>query len=110
MWLAKDLGRDAFLKVVLHDGVEIATVAHLGRHVPAELRTALDLGPAPDFDGLTCTEPGCDRRYGLERDHVDPVAHGGVTSYDNLRPRCWPHHRSKTEADRKAGLLAEAPP
>ena len=30
---------------------------------------------------------------------------GGPTSYDNLKPRCWPHHRDKTELDRLAGLL-----
>jgi Domain of unknown function (DUF222) len=43
--LANELGKDAFLKVVLHDGVAIHTVKHLGRHFPAELRSALDLGP-----------------------------------------------------------------
>jgi hypothetical protein len=30
------------------------------------------------------------RRYGLEWDHVDPVAHNGPTSFDNLRTRCNP--------------------
>ena len=39
---------DPFVKVVLHDGVRIDTVAHLGRHIRAEFRTALDLsGPTP---------------------------------------------------------------
>ena len=36
--LARELGEDAFLKVVLHDGVDIHTVAHLGRHRPAVLQ------------------------------------------------------------------------
>ncbi|HWC12281.1 MAG TPA: HNH endonuclease signature motif containing protein [Acidimicrobiales bacterium] len=107
--LARRLGADAFVKAVLHDGVRIETVAHFGRHIPAELRTALELGPPPHFDGVECDEPGCGRRYGLEWDHVDPVANGGPTSYDNLRARCWPHHRAKTERDRRAGLLG-APP
>ncbi len=54
-------------------------------------------------------EPGCHRRYGLEWDHDDPVAHNGATSYENLRPTCKPHHGAKTERDRQAGLF-EAPP
>ncbi|MDQ4097213.1 MAG: HNH endonuclease [Actinomycetota bacterium] len=107
--VARRLGADAFLKAVLHDGVRIETVAHFGRHIPAELRTALELGPPPAFDGVVCVEEACGRQYGLEWDHVDPVANGGATSYENLQARCWPHHRAKTERDRRAGLL-RAPP
>jgi hypothetical protein len=92
------------VKAVVHDGVEIKTVRHFGRHIKAELRTALELGGLPELDGVTCCEPGCDRRYHLEWDHVDPVAHRGPTSIDNLRPRCWPHHAEKSERDRRAGL------
>lgn len=104
--VARELAdEDAFLKAVLHDGVAIQRVAHLGRHIPAHLRTALDLGPLPALDGVKCVEDGCCKRYGLEWDHVDPVANGGVTSFDNLRPRCGPDHLEKTERDRKAGLL-----
>lgn len=95
---------DAFIKAVLHDGVRIRNVAHFGRHMSAELRTALDLGPPPGFDGAKCSAPGCERRYGLEWDHVDPVAHDGPTSYDNLQGLCKPHHWEKTERDRQAGL------
>jgi hypothetical protein len=97
--------RDAFIKIVLHDGVKIETVLHWGRYRRAELETALSIGTPPRFDGVTCDEPGCDRRYGLQWDHVDPVANGGVTSLDNLRPRCRPHHVEKTERDRRAGKL-----
>jgi hypothetical protein len=49
--LARRLGADAFLKAVLHDGVAIHTVAHFGRHLPAELRTALELGDPPASRG-----------------------------------------------------------
>ncbi|HSS09447.1 MAG TPA: DUF222 domain-containing protein, partial [Acidimicrobiales bacterium] len=66
VWLARQLGADAFLKAVVHDGVRIDTVAHFGRHIPAELRTALELGPPPHFDGVSCVEAGCHRRYHLE--------------------------------------------
>ena len=107
---ARETAEDAFLKAVAYDGVRIETVAHFGRHVPAELRTALELGPPPGFDGVSCTEAGCNRRYGLEWDHVDPVAHNGLTSYENLRPRCKPHHWQKTERDRQAGLFEPPPP
>jgi hypothetical protein len=96
---------DAFVKLVTHDGTKIDSVVHVGRKVPAVLRTALELGAPPRFDGVTCVEEGCDRKYGLEWDHVDPVANNGPSAYDNLQPRCWPCHRAKTERDRAAGLL-----
>jgi hypothetical protein len=102
------LATQAFLKVVLHDGVEIHRVAHVGRYQPAELRTALQLGRPPDFEGVTCCEPGCGRKYHLEWDHIDPVANGGLSTYANEVARCWPHHRAKTERDRAAGLLGSA--
>ena len=56
--LAQELGRDAFLKAVLHDGVAIHSIAHFGRRYPAILRTALTLGAPPDFEGRICSEPG----------------------------------------------------
>jgi hypothetical protein len=103
--LAKELGRDAFLKAVLHTGTELHTIAHFGRRYPAVLRTALDLGAPLEFNGNVCAAAGCDRRYHLQRDHIDPVANGGLTSYLNNQPLCPPDHRIKTERDRKAGLL-----
>jgi hypothetical protein len=109
VWLAREMTKDAFLKAALHDGVNIHTVKHFGRHIPAELRTALELGNPPDFDGVTCSEEGCDRRYGLEWDHDNPVANGDETSYQNLNPRCQPHHWDKTERDRKAGRYRTRP-
>ena len=102
---------DAFVKLVTHDGVRIREVVHIGRKLPAVLRTALELGEPPRFDGVACAEDGCGRRLGLEWDHIDPVANGGATSLDNLEPRCRPCHRAKTERDRAAGLLrAKGPP
>lgn len=101
--VARELTEDAFVKAVLHDGVEIQRVKHFGRHLPAELKTALDLGPVPAFTGRECAD--CGRRYGLEYDHVDPVAHRGATSCGNIEARCYADHLAKTERDRKAGLL-----
>jgi hypothetical protein len=106
--IARELGKDAFLKAVLHDGVAIHTVKHFGRHFPAELRTALDLGPMPAFTGAQCTD--CGSRLGLEYDHVNPVANKGETSYDNIKARCWEDHKAKTDRDRQAGLLGPNPP
>ncbi len=103
--VARRMGRDAFLKAVLHDGVTVHTVAHFGRHRPAHLETALRLGAPPEFAGIECSEDGCGRQYGLEFDHVDPCANGGPTSLGNLKPECKPHHWNKTERDRRAGLL-----
>jgi hypothetical protein len=80
-------------------------VKHFGGHIPAELRTTLELGPVPEFDGVTCSQDGCDRRYGLQWHHGDPVANGGASELDNLEPECTPHHWDETERQRKAGLL-----
>lgn len=101
--LAKELCDDAFLNVAFHDGFEIGKFSRLGRHIPVALRAALDLGDPPDFTGKTCAD--CGKRFRLELDHVDPVANGGVTSYKNLKHRCYTDHQAKTEKDRKAGLL-----
>ncbi|MDY7104416.1 MAG: DUF222 domain-containing protein [Actinomycetota bacterium] len=101
--VVRRLSKDAFIKAVVHDGVRIHTVKHFGRHLSAELRTALEVGAPPDFDGAACVD--CGRRYGLQWDHVDPVANRGPTSFANLEARCWPDHRAKTERDRRAGLL-----
>jgi hypothetical protein len=103
--IAREMAKDGFLKAVLHDGVNIHTVKHFGRHIPATLRTALDLGAPPEFGGLECGDDDCDRRHGIEIDHLDPVANGGATSATNLTPKCTPSHRTKTEHDRANGLL-----
>jgi hypothetical protein len=100
----------AFVKAVVHDGEQVTHVAHDGRHLTAAMRTARGLGPPPAFDGRICVESGCERRLGLETDHVVPVAAGGPTSGENLHDRCPPHHREKTERDRLAGLLERGPP
>jgi 5-methylcytosine-specific restriction endonuclease McrA len=101
--VARRLAESAAIKAVVHDGVRIETVKHLGRYIPAELRTALALGGPPDFDGVVCTD--CGTRHGIQYDHIDPVANRGPTTQRNLTGRCWDCHEKKTEADRQAGLL-----
>lgn len=97
-----EMAKDAFLKVVFHDGVNIHTVTHLGRYIPAELRTALELGDPPEFDGVVCS--GCGKKFRLQWDHVEPVCAGGVTSYENEDPKCFECHAKKCDAERAAGL------
>ena len=82
---------EAALKFIISDGVSVASVAHLGRRRGAHLRSAL----ASMFN--CCVD--CGRSLGLEWDHVEPSAKGGVTSFENLRPRCKACHRAKTARD-----------
>jgi hypothetical protein len=66
-------------------------VTHLGRHVPAHLRSALEVR-----DPL-CVVPGCGSAHLLEIDHWDtPFAAGGETRLANLCRLCRHHHRLKT--------------
>ena len=81
---------DAILKAVITKGEDVKAVAHLGRTIPARLRTALE---ARDGE---CVVPGCHNRYRLEIDHVKPLAEGGSTSLHNLARMCRPHHHMKT--------------
>ncbi|MGH9004076.1 MAG: HNH endonuclease, partial [Acidimicrobiia bacterium] len=108
--LVKELAEDAFLKAVLHDGVDLHTVKHFGRHIKAEVRAALELGRPPEFTGITCAEAHCDRRYHLEWDHIDPHANWGPSAYDNFQGLCWAHHQEKTSRDRQGGLLGPREP
>jgi hypothetical protein len=87
---ARRLARDGMVKAVFKDGDDVRGVAHLGRTIPAKLRTALE---ARD---TSCVVPGCDETKGLEIDHVIPLAEGGPTSLDNLARLCRWHHSQKT--------------
>jgi hypothetical protein len=89
-WVRDILG-DAFLTAVIKKGRDITTVAHLGRHVPAELVTAMIVG------GRECDIVGCHSRGYLERDHSEiDYANGGPTAWWNLTWLCSIHHRRKT--------------
>lgn len=104
--VVREMEKDAFLKVVFHDGVNIHTVTHVGRYRKAELETALELGGPPDFDGVTCSV--CGNKFRLEWDHVDPVCAGGVTSFENEDPKCWQCHGEKSRREREAGVYDRA--
>ena len=77
-------------KLVVTNGVDIASVTHFGHFIPAHLDTAVR---ARD---RYCVVPGCGIDYGLERDHVVPVEEGGPTELANLAMLCHRHHYLKT--------------
>ncbi|HXR22636.1 MAG TPA: HNH endonuclease signature motif containing protein [Acidimicrobiales bacterium] len=68
----------------------------------------MDLGPVPVFTGAQCGH--CGSRFGLEYDHINPVANNGETSLPNVQALCWDDHQAKTGRDRQAGLLGPSPP
>lgn len=105
---AKAVAHDAFVNALLFDGEDLRHFKRFSRHVPPEIKIALELGTAPEFDGPSCSD--CGNRFRPERDHLEPVVTQGPTSYMNLDWKCDPCHAAKTEADRKAGKLTPRPP
>jgi hypothetical protein len=88
-WVRELLG-SAFLTAVIKRGKDILSVAHLGRHIPAEVQTALLVS------GRECDVVDCYHRGYLERDHQHDLAKGGPTAYWNLGWLCYAHHRLKS--------------
>jgi hypothetical protein len=88
--VARRLAVDSILSVLVTDGVDVTTVAHAGRTIPAAVRRALI-----ERDQC-CVIPGCSVRDDLEIDHVDPFGQGGPTRLDNLARVCRWHHYLKT--------------
>lgn len=87
---AKAMMNDAFLATIVTDGVDVQAVAHLGRTIPAHVRTALmERDPR-------CVVPGCTVTEHLEIDHLVPFAEGGPTALANLARLCSFHHDQKT--------------
>lgn len=91
---------EAALKFILTEGTDIKAVAHLGRHLPSPLRSALL------WRYRSCASPDCDRDLGLQVDHDWPYAKGGPTSIENLRPLCHQCHAEKTRRDYPNGTAA----
>ena len=89
--VAEHLMGEATTRLVVSDGVEVATVCHLGRTVPAHLRTALEARDP------VCVVPECANTVNLEIDHWQvPYGQGGPTALWNLARICAHHHRQKT--------------
>jgi Domain of unknown function (DUF222) len=89
-WVREMLG-ESFVTAIVKKGKDITTVAHLGRHIPAELRTALIVS------GRECSIEGCSGREYLELDHCEvDFAKGGLTEWRNLAWVCSIHHDRKS--------------
>ena len=87
--VARRLSDDSMLKALIHDGTDVLAVSHLGRTIPARLRTAVEeLYPE-------CVIQGCHTNRHLEIDHNVPVAEGGPTALWNLTRPCRHHHAYK---------------
>ena len=101
--VARGIANEAFLSGVFYDGKDLRHFKRWTRNPPVEVSVALELGRAPEFDGVRCVD--CGNRFHPERDHIEPHCAGNPASLDNLDWRCWPCHGAKTERDRKAGKL-----
>jgi hypothetical protein len=88
--MARDMANDSFLRFVFHRAGDIRAVSHFGRTINRNLRTALV------YRDTTCVVPGCGVSFGLEIDHIVPVAEHGPTELDNLALLCHHHHYLKT--------------
>ncbi|MGH2828756.1 MAG: HNH endonuclease [Actinomycetota bacterium] len=106
--VAKEIAQDAFLNGVFFDGVDLRNFKRWSRDPSVEVRTALELGEPPEFDGVLCVD--CGNRFRTEFDHVEPRVALGPSSTGNLKPRCFGCHQAKTERDRKAGKLKPPEP
>lgn len=96
------IAADSVLRAIVVDGVDVCRVSHLGRSIPAHLRTAVE---ARDRG---CVIAGCEVDRHLEIDHNDPVAALGPTELANLGRLCHHHHDLKTRRDlRRVGPLGE---
>jgi hypothetical protein len=82
---------ESFLKVIIEDGVDVTSVCHVGRAVPAHIRSALENRDEK------CVVPGCDVAKGLEIDHYQiAFENDGPTELWNLARLCRWHHHLKT--------------
>ncbi len=78
---------DAHVKLLVTDGVDVSTVCHIGRSVPAHVQSALE-----ERDPQ-CVVPGCDTAQGLENHHWDvPYAECGTSTLAGLARVCHWHH------------------
>jgi hypothetical protein len=90
---AKSLMVDAFGAAIVTNGVDVFTVAHLGRSVTAYQRSALEAR------GYVCEVPGCGSTRALEIDHIDDWVLTWKTQLDSLAWLCRTCHLDKTHRD-----------
>lgn len=81
---------DAFLALVIKDGVDVLNVTHLGRQVTAHQRTALEAR------GYRCEVEGCGSTHHLQLDHNLGWALTQTTELDDMSWLCGHDHDRKT--------------
>lgn len=89
------LDGDSFLTAVVREGTRVHAVRRFGKRIPASLRPALLVEQVLSKGEVRCAIAGCDRTR-VQWDHVEPIAHGGMTEMANLQPLCVAHHAQKT--------------
>jgi hypothetical protein len=83
---------NAFVKIIATDGVDVTRVFHVGRDIPAILKTAI-----VERDAGRCVRPGCDSSHRLEVHHYKiDYREKGPTIYSNLATLCRRDHRLVT--------------
>ncbi len=78
---------EAWLQLVIRDGVDVRSVTNLGRTLTRAQEIAL---LARD---RVCCVPDCDNDTGLESHHCVPVSEGGPTDLANMARVCRFHHQ-----------------
>jgi hypothetical protein len=91
--LAQMLADDCYLRILVRNGTDITHIAHANRHIPAPLRTALEIRDTE------CAFDGCHTSHSLQIDHNQPIEAQGPTALWNLHRLCWWHHLQKTIHD-----------
>ena len=95
---------DAFLAAVVRDGIDIRSLAHLGRYPTAAQRTALYVRDR------TCVVPGCDNQHGLQAHHTQGLAthpgHPTRPPRPALPPPPRPHQLPRLDPHRHPRQLA----
>ena len=82
---------DAYLRLIVTDGIDVKAITRRSRYVDAHLDAALAVRDRH------CIVTGCDVDWRLERDHRVPYAQCHTTSLDGLGRMCWWHHLLKTK-------------
>ena len=92
--VARRLADDAFLKALIHDGTDVLAVSHLGRSIPARLRTAVEelypecaLGAVMRTDISRSTTTPRSRKVGSPRSGTSPGCATSTTP-TNTRTTC----------------------
>lgn len=92
------LGHGALVNLVLTEGRDVRSIVCGGRNANKALRLAIS-----EQYPFCCD---CGSRFRLERDHHQPVALDGLTSFDNLKHRCHRCHDAKSRREARVTQAA----